>query len=317
MEPIMGAKLAYYLLVFPISKLPFWGIYLLSDLLYGVFRIFPYRKKVIEGNIRRSFPEKTDREINALVRQFYRHFTDILAEGIKNLSISKEELQRRYTVKNPKVMEELYQRQKSVLLVSGHYNNWEWLITSQNFQFPHQAMGIGMPLTSKFWDKKVNERRERYGMIVVHAKNFREKFREQEGNPIAILTLSDQSPGDARKSYWMEFLNQQTAVLFGAEQLAHEYGFSVVFYHPRKVKRGYYELELLLITDTPETMQWGEITEAHTHLLEKAILEQPAYWLWSHKRWKRTIPEDLEELKREQKQKFEERFPSVTGTNKI
>ena len=98
---------------------------------------------------------------------------------------------------------------------------------------------------------------------------------------------------------------------------SNEYGFSVVFYHTRKVKRGYYELELQLITEAPETMKWGEITEAHTHMLEKAILEQPAYWLWSHKRWKRTIPEDLEELKHEQKLKFEERFPAASGTNKI
>lgn len=304
----MGAKLAYYLIVFPVSKLPFWCIYLLSDTLYGLLRIFPYRKKVIEENIRRAFPEKPDKEIDLLVKQFYLHFTDILAEGIKNLSISKKELQKRYKVRNPEVMEELYKRNKSVLLVSGHYNNWEWLITSQNFQFSHQAMGIGMPLTSKFWDKKVNKRRERFGMIVVHSKNFKEKIKEQTNRPIAILTLSDQSPGDSRKSYWMEFLNQQTAVLFGAEQLAHEYDFAVVFYHTRKVKRGYYEMELQLITDTPKTMKWGKITEAHTHLLEKAIQEEPAFWLWSHKRWKREVPGDLEELRTEQKKKFEEKF---------
>lgn len=303
----MGAKLAYYLIVFPISRLPFWCIYLLSDLLYVVFRIVPYRKRVIEGNIRRSFPEKTDREINRLVKQFYRHFTDILAEGIKNLSISEKELRKRYNVRNPEVMEHLYQQNKSVLLVSGHYNNWEWLITSQNFLFSHQAMGIGMPLTSKFWDKKVNERRERFGMVVVHSKNFKDKIKEQSGQPIAILTLSDQSPGDARKSYWMEFLNQQTAVLFGAELMAHEHDFAVVFYQTRKIKRGYYEMELQLITDAPKTMKWGEITEAHTHLLEKAIREQPPFWLWSHKRWKREVPGDLEELKKEQKKRFEEK----------
>lgn len=304
----MGAKLAYYLIVYPISLLPLWVIYILSDLLYLLFKLVPYRKKVIKGNIQRSFPDKSEKEINALVRQFYRHFTDILAEGIKNLSISKAELQKRYMVKNPALMEELYHKNKSVLLVSGHYNNWEWLITSQDFLFPHQAMGIGMPLSSKFWDKKVNKQRERYGMIVVHAKNFKEKIAENKDKPLAILTLSDQSPGDSTKSYWTPFLNQQTAVLFGAEQLAHTYDFAVVFYHTRKVRRGYYEMELQLITEEPKTMAWGEITEAHTKALEKVINEQPAYWLWSHKRWKRDVPKDLEQLRTEQKLKFEERF---------
>lgn len=304
----MGAKLAYYLVVLQISKLPLWCIYLLSDLLYGLFLLFPYRKKVIEGNIRRSFPEKSDVEIKKLVRQFYRHFTDILAEGIKNLSISKEELKKRYRVKNPELMDELYKQKRSVLLVSGHYNNWEWLITAQDFLFPHQAMGIGMPLSSKFWDKKVNEQRQRFGMIVVHSKNFREKIQEQKNNPIAILTLTDQSPGDSRKSYWMNFLHQPTAVLFGAELMAHDYNFAVVFYHTRKIKRGYYEMDLQLITVNPKEMKWGKITEAHTHLLEKHIQEQPAYWLWSHKRWKRSVPEDLEVLKAEQRKKFEEKY---------
>lgn len=307
----MGARLAYYCLVYPISKLPFWCLYALSFKMYVLFRIFPYRKKVIEGNIRRSFPQKSDAEIKKLVRQFYRHFTDILAEGVKNLSISEHELRQRYRVKNPELMDDLYRQGKSVLLVSGHYNNWEWLISAQNFLFPHQAMGIGMPLSSKFWDKKVNERRERFGMQVVHSKNYREKIAAQKEQPIAILTLTDQSPGDARKSYWMDFLNQPTAVLFGAEMMAHEHNFAVVFYRTRKIKRGYYEMELTAITENPKTMSWGAITEAHTHLLEQAIMDVPEQWLWSHKRWKREVPSDLEQLRNEQRQKFESRFGKI------
>jgi Kdo2-lipid IVA lauroyltransferase/acyltransferase len=308
----MGAKIAYYCFVFPLSKLPLWSLYLLSDILYLLFRIFPYRKKVILGNITRSFPELSAKEHRQIMWEFYHHFTDILAEGIKNLSISKEELRKRYQVKNPELMQELYDKDKNVLLVSGHYNNWEWLISAQNFLFPHQALGIGMPLSSKFWDKKVNERRERYGMKVIHSKNFKEAILQHKNERIAILTLSDQSPGDSRKSYWMEFLHQQTAVLFGAELMAHQYDFSVVFYHTRKVKRGYYEMELTLITEQPATLAWGAITEQHTHMLEKCIKEKPAYWLWSHKRWKRETPSDLEALKKEQKEQFEKKFKSLT-----
>lgn len=307
----MGAKIGYYIFILPLSHLPLWILYLLTDFFFLLLiTIIPYRKKVIQKNLRNSFPEKSEKEINRLTRAFYKHFTDILAEGVKNLSISKAELKRRFKVKNPELMEKLYAENKSILLVSGHYNNWEWLITSQDFLFKHQAMGIGMPLTSKFWDKKINARRERFGMQVVNGKNFKEGIEKNKNIPVAILVLSDQSPGDSRKSYWMKFLNQQTAVLFGAEQMAHTYGFSVVFFHTRKVKRGYYELELKLITDNPSSMNWGEITEQHTHYLEQAILEQPAYWVWSHKRWKRDIPNDVELLKKEQHAKFNERFKS-------
>lgn len=307
----MGAKLLYYLFVLPLSYLPLRLIYLLSDFFYILLiTVFPYRKKVIDSNLKRSFPDKSDDEIRSLRHKFYHHFTDILAEGIKNLSISEKELKKRFVVKNTELMVQLYDDKKSVLLVSGHYNNWEWLITSQNLLFQHQALGIGMPMTSKFWDKKINDRRQRFGMKVINSKNFKSAIEDHRDVPIAILVLSDQSPPDSRKSYWMNFLNQQTAVLFGAELMAHEHNFSVVFFHTRKIKRGYYEMDLKLITDEPRSMKWGEITEIHAKELENIINEKPEFWVWSHKRWKRDIPSDLEELKLLQKTKFNEKFKS-------
>lgn len=307
----MGARLAYYLFVLPVSYLPLPVIYGFTDFFFLLLiTIIPYRRKVIDANLQRSFPDLSNTEVKRLRRKFYKHFTDILAEGIKNLSISERQLKKRFRVKNPELMHALFACEKSVLLVSGHYNNWEWLISIQNKLFSHQAMGIGMPMTSTFWDQKVNARRQRFGMQVVHAKNFRQAIADAAGTPLAILVLSDQSPGDARKSYWMRFLNQDTPVLFGTEQLAHENDFAVVFFHTRKQKRGYYELELTLITDRPREMDWGEITEQHTQLLEQAIIECPEHWIWSHKRWKRQKPDDLESLKNEQRAKFNAKYKS-------
>lgn len=305
----MMAKFAYYCLVIPISYLPLRILYLFTDFFYLLLiTILPYRKKVIEENIERSFPNVSKNERAKIKRQFYRHFSDLLAEGIKNLTISKGSLSKRLLVKNPEVMYQLYNQKKSVVLVSGHYNNWEWLITAQNFLFPHKAMGIGMPMTSKFWDKKINERRMRFGMNVIHSKNFKEEIEKNLHHPIAVLTLGDQSPGDSSKSYWMDFLHQKTAIAFGTELMAHQFDFAVVYFATRKIKRGYYEMELFLITENASSTEWGEITEAHTHLLEKEIIKNPAYWIWSHKRWKRELPSDIEKLKNEQKSKFEQRF---------
>lgn len=305
------AKFAYYFLVLPLSYLPLGILYIFTDFFFLILAtVFPYRKKVIEENLKRSFPDKSPKELKQLKRQFYLHFCDLLAEGIKNLSISKKELSRRFKVNNPELMDDLFSQNKSVILVSGHYNNWEWLISSQSFLFKHQAMGIGMPMTSKFWDKKINERRMRYGMKVIHAKNLKDEIQKNSEYPIAILTLADQSPGDSTKAYWTKFLNQETAVLFGVEQMAHTYDFAVVFFATRKVTRGYYEMDLKLITDNPRKLEWGSITEKHLHLLEKEIIDKPEHWIWSHKRWKREIPSNLDLLKKEQHAKFNERFKS-------
>lgn len=305
----MGVKIVYYIFVIPLSYLPLPVIYLFSDFFFLLLiSIVPYRKKVILGNIERSFPDKSHKEHRRIKRQFYRHFTDLLAEGIKNLTISEKEIKKRFRVKNPEVMQELFNAKQNVLLVSGHFNNWEWLIVSQNLLFPHQAYGIGMPLSSEFWHEKINGRRQRFGMRVIHAKNYREELTKNPDELKAVLVLSDQSPGNSLKSYWMEFLNQETAVLFGTEMMANELNYAVVNFTTRKVKRGYYEMELETITQSPRALPWGEITEAHTKKLEKAIIENPEQWLWSHKRWKREVPVHLEKLKSEQHDKFQKRY---------
>jgi KDO2-lipid IV(A) lauroyltransferase len=268
--------------------------------------IIPYRKKVVAANIQRSFPELSARDHAVLVRGFYRHFSDLLIESIKNLSISKEELLRRMKVVNPEVLQDLEKSGKSVLIVSGHFNNWEWFITAQALLVPFESYGIGMPLSNGFWDKKLTERRQRFGLTVVNAQNYKSIF--TRSTPVSVLVLSDQAPSDGRKSYWMEFLQQPTPILFGVEQMANEFDLNVVYCQLNKVKRGSYEIEFQLLTSEPRSLSYGKLTEQHVQLLEQSILDQPCHWLWSHKRWKREIPTDLDALKAAQKSKFEEKY---------
>ncbi len=266
---------------------------------------------LIRKNLFKSFPQASHSQRKKIKQAFYQHLCDLLAESIKNISISEHELKRRFKVSNYSVLNKLYAEGKDVLLVSGHYNNWEWMITAQNLLLKHQAAGIGMPLSNAFWNKKLNERRARFGMKILNANNLQNYLCSDHPKPIATLVLADQAPGDSLKSYWMNFLNQKTAIFFGCEQLAHQYDSAVVYFVINKRKRGYYKVDFQLICDQASDMYYGEITEKHTKLLEKAINKHPEYWLWSHNRWKRHIPENLTELKTEQQAKFEKRFPNI------
>jgi KDO2-lipid IV(A) lauroyltransferase len=289
--------------------MPLPVMYLFTDFFYLLLiTLIPYRRSVVRQNISRSFPHLPIKDQRKIERKFYRHLTDLLAEGAKNMTISEKELRKRFKVSNPEVMQTLFDKNKSVLLVSGHYNNWEWLITVQNLLLPHQAVGIGMPMTSKFWDQKINSRRARFGMEIINSKNVHNFFKQKHETPTATLVLADQAPGNARKSYWMHFLHQETPVVFGPELLANKYNQAVVFFHIEKVKRGHYTMHLELITEEPQKLAWGEISEAHTQRLEKIIEQQPYYWIWSHKRWKRQIPEDLDNLKQQQEAQFNKTF---------
>lgn len=276
-------------------------------LYFVIYYIIPYRKKVVKANIENSFPNKSIKEQNLIVKNFYKYFSRLFAESIKNLSISKSELKKRMVVKNPEVMEDLYKQGKSVILLSSHYNNWELLITCQNLLFKHQAVGIGMPLTNKFWDKKINTQRERFGMKVTHAKNYKAVL-NQFTEPTATLVLSDQNPSNPNNSFWTTFLNQQTAFFFGAEIIANQRDSAVVNAQINLVKKGYYEIELSLLTNNPTSEKYGLITNNYIKNLERAIIQKPEFWLWSHKRWKMNVPKNVESLKQEHKTRFNEKF---------
>lgn len=305
----MKDRILYYCLAVPVGNLPLFISYLLYDIAYLLFvTVIPYRKRVVVRNLKRSFPEMSDQEIRSVARKFYHFFTDVFAESIRNLFIGERALRRRLTVRNPEVIEQFYDQGKSVILLSSHYNNWEFLITAQSLLFRFQAVGIGTPLSNKYWDAKITARRERFGMKVVHASNYKEWLRNYKEKPTATLVLGDQSPGNSETAYWTNFLHQPTAFYFGAEFMANEFDMPVICGIIHRVGRGRYELELKLITSQPRSEAYGFVTETYVKMLESAIQNQPWYWLWSHKRWKRQVPEDMESAKAIHRERFMKRF---------
>ena len=305
----MIGSIIYYFFLYPLSLLPLWFLYGLSNLIYIIlYYVIGYRKKVVIDNLTRSFPEKTDKEIKKLCKEYYCHFSDIIVEGIKNLSISQKELEKRFTIKNTEIVEDYFDKKQSIILTSGHFNNWEWLITIQNILLPHQAIGIGMSMSQQSLDEKINKRRARLGMIVTHSGNYKRQI-EALNTPYALLVLGDQSPGEARKSYWTKFLNQRTGFVFGTEHISNTFDLPVIYYTVNKKKRGHYELEFKVICDDPKSLGYGEITEKYVNFLEKDILAHPSEWVWSHKRWKKAEPKDINTLNETNEKNFNNRFP--------
>src|SRR5687768_8094933 len=118
--------LIYYLIVIPVSLLPFPVLYTFSNLLYYPFYyVFGYRKKVILGNIQRAFPDRSPEEHTYICKRFYRHFCDLILESIKAFTISEKEVKKRVVCKNPELVNSYYDRGKSVIIAGGHFNNWE------------------------------------------------------------------------------------------------------------------------------------------------------------------------------------------------
>ena len=277
----------FYFVMIPVSVLPFGALHALSTFAYFVlFRIAGYRAKVVRENIRRSFPGKPEEEREKIVRKFYRHLCDVLLEGLKIFTISKKNLQKHIACKNPEVLDRYFEKGKSVIIAVGHYNSWELMLTGFNTFTRHKAVVIYQPLSNAFLDKKLCDARSERGTIMLPAKAVKQFFQTPSENLYATVFAIDQSPPNPERSYWMNFLNQDTPVLFGTEKYAKDFGLPVVYARLLKVKRGYYQLEFEDVIAEPSKTEYGEITEKVTRLLEKDIIAQPEYWLWSHKRWK-------------------------------
>lgn len=288
----MGSKILYFLVILPISKLPFGILYLLSDFLYLIlYRIVGYRTKVVRQNLKNSFPEKSKKEIKSIESKFYKHLCDTIFEGFKAFSISNEEGLKRMLFSNPEVINRLHKKGKSVIMVGGHYGNWELIPSSARKHIGHRIFALYTPLSNSFMDERLKESRSRFGMKLISTKKIINLVKNQSKELFTIIFLSDQAPRKSQRSYWINFLNQETGVQFGAERFAKSLDAAVVFYNVFKLRRGFYDCRFELITADAKSCPTGFITESHSRMLEKIIQKEPAYWLWSHKRWKHKRPD--------------------------
>ena len=289
---IVFNALLYYLVIIPVSLLPFPLLYALSDGLYILFYyMLGYRKKVVLQNIRNSFPDKTEKEHIEICKKFYRHFCDLVVESLKTFTISEKEVLKRVICTNPEVIDKYFDQKRSVIIAGGHYNNWELFAVAVDALIKHKTVGIYKPLSNKYFDGKMRATRGKYGLEMISTKEVKQFFDNHTNVLTATIFGTDQSPSNPNNAYWMKFLNQDTGVLFGAEKFAKEYNYPVVYGRLNKLKRGHYSLDFTDVTDTPTETAYGEITEKITLLLEKDIEAIPQYWLWTHRRWKHKRPE--------------------------
>lgn len=285
--------LLYYLVIIPVSLLPYPILYFISDGIYVlVYKVFGYRKKVVIRNIDNSFPQLSEAERKVIVEKFYRHFADLIVESLKTFTISKKNVDERMVADDVQDAHEAFKKHKSVILAGGHLNNWELFAVAIDDAIPHETIGIYAPLNNEFFDKKMRETRSKYGLTMISTKKIGKYLADAQDRLTAPIFGMDQAPSNPHKSIWMEFLNQDTSVSFGAEKFAKMYNYPVFYGRIKKKKRGYYSFDIVEICSDPSTTPHGYITELVTKMLEKDILENPEYWLWSHKRWKRQRPAD-------------------------
>lgn len=292
------ALLAYpvLLLIYLISLLPLWVLYRVADFAYFIlYTVMKYRVQVTRRNLRNAFPDKSEDEIKALEKRFYRHLGDVLVETIKSFSISASSLRKRMQVLNPEFLEQYYKQGRSVIATTGHYGNWEWAAMTLSLHYNQfKAMGLYLPLKNKVFNGAMIRSRSRFGVNLVSVTEISDVMEKTQKDCCIWGLIVDQSPSKPEKAIWLNFLQQETPVAVGTEKYSRQYNMVVVYGKITKIKRGYYTLEYLPVVEQPENTAVGEITATHTARLEAVIQADPAYWLWTHKRWKHKRPAGIE-----------------------
>jgi len=289
----MWTKIEYALL-FAWTKshaiLPMKVLYLFSDILYVlIYKIAHYRVRVTRANLKASFPEKTEKERRDIERRFYHHFSDYIIETIKLGHISEEEVKSRAFLNNPELIDQLMDDgHPCVIMLMGHYGNWEWFTSAGSFFKDARVFQIYRPLKDKAFDQLFIYLRTRFGSQGIKKNDTIRDVITLSKNKTrsCVILISDQTPGKANIHYWTEFLNQDSAMLTGGERIAKKLKLPVVFLDTKKTARGHYTVDFKLITDKPQDTPENWITEQYARLMEACILRDPAYWLWTHKRWK-------------------------------
>lgn len=284
----------YYLalpFIYGISLLPFPLLYLLSDGVYWLlFRVIGYRRKVVLTNLRNSFPERTEAEIQVIADRFFRWFCDLTLETLKTLTISPEEVRKRVEFKNIDLLRQFAREGRSVILVLGHYGNWELAGArySQEKDIP-QLYVIYHPLANTHFDRLMYHMRTRHGTKLYAMREASKAMLRDQALLTATAFIADQTPSPER-AHWMTFLEQDTPVFLGTEALARKLGQPVIYISITRPRRGYYCMAMGLLVGNPSATAPGAITEAHTRRLEADIRNVPELWLWTHRRWKHKRP---------------------------
>jgi len=271
-----------------ISKLPLRILYIFSDFLYLTVRyVIRYRIKVIDENLLHAFPEKSDRERKIIRNRFYRNFTDSIAEMIKSISISEEELSKRFIITNQEILDREVQNGKSVLLLAGHFFNWELGVQRAALLSKVPSEGIYLKINNQFFNKLMYQIRTRFGNRITEKQEFRETMKTLNQEHRIVQLAADQRPGNRTNRYQREFLNRPAFFFEGAENIAKSMDLPVYFGEITKQGRGKYRAVYELVTKGPyDAHQEHSITDAFCKRLEENIRLQPDLYLWSHKRWK-------------------------------
>ncbi len=274
-----------------LSRLPLRALYACSSFLYLLaFYVVRHRHQVIRGQLEKVFPGASDAERERIHKRFLKNFCDVVVEVLKSASMTETDMRAHVNIVNLGEARRYLDAGQSVMLVTSHLCNWEWLLHGVTLQLGYPVDAAYKPLHDQWAERLMLEIRSRFGARLVPAKELLGDFLKRRGIVRAVAMNADQAPVSTDKRYWTQFLGQDTAFYIGAEQIARATRLPILYVAVRRIRRSYYEVELRPLWDGREVIEPNAVTERYARACEIDVLENPADWLWSYRRWRLKKP---------------------------
>jgi len=272
-----------------LTRIPLSLLYPSASLAYFVaFRLLGWRRQRAEADIAQSFPDRDAAERARIVRNAYRNLADTLVEAFWGFGASADALRKRVAFENPEIVDECVAANQSVVLLTAHYGNWEWLSLAAGVRFGIPIDVVYQRQRVAWIDAFLRDARSRFGSRFIPREEFIFNLRSRAGQPRAYALIADQTPKHKHDpKHWTRFLGRDTAFFKGAGKIAQFLDAKVLYVTMRRVRRGYYSVRLSVLAEPPYDADSNEaIVERYAQSLERDIRMSPADWLWIQNKWK-------------------------------
>ncbi len=251
----------------------------------AVLSVF-YRRAVVQANLAFAFPEWSSSQRRRTVWAYYKHLARVLVESLHTSDYTEAEFRDRVVLEQKEVISEAQARGQGVVVLTGHFGNWEWFARRAAIEWGRLAVLYSRPHDDALDELLVRLRGEA-GMTLINYTDTRGSIRWLRKGGILGITM-DQEP-----------LTGVAAPLFGRPALTHTGPFRlarmadsvVVTGFCYRVQAGGYRTRLesfpLTGAEADERAILVEATEFNARL-EDAVRRNPNQWLWTHRRWKRS-----------------------------
>ncbi|MFA5512300.1 MAG: lysophospholipid acyltransferase family protein [Candidatus Kapaibacterium sp.] len=266
----------------------------LGRMLGGILqRLSKERRNVTLRNLSESLPNLSPAEHNKICRNSYDNLGITLAELLAFPSMSEADFKNYVKITNTELVEEKIKSGKGIILLSGHFGNWELMAYVAGLILNLPITIIVKPQSNKLSDKYLNKFRTQGGNKIVPMSNAARTILQALKKNEAIALLVDQS-ADWQKDVFVDFFGRPAATYEAPAAIALKYGSPIITGFAHRLPDCTYlvelkELDYSDLDDSRESII--ELTRRHVKVLEDNIMMNPGLWSWQHKRWKHEPPE--------------------------